>query len=108
MRTYAQHDTTKPAVYKRFRSSSTNDGHPQLEFSGFGVRVPGGAQKPRSRECPGLLHARRTSSIRRFQPHVSLSDRTCWLHPIVTVRHITSVQDTSDLAELRTRRALNR
>jgi hypothetical protein len=32
------------------------NGLPRLLISGFGVRVPGGAQQPRSRECPGLLH----------------------------------------------------
>jgi hypothetical protein len=59
------------AGHETFRESLAGSGHRGRQISGFGVRVPGGAQKPRSREWPGLLHARRTPFIRRFQPHVS-------------------------------------
>jgi hypothetical protein len=38
----------------------------RLEISGFGVRVPGGAQTPRSRECPGLCRLSSATFTRPF------------------------------------------
>jgi hypothetical protein len=40
---------------KSFCAVSTNGDQPQPEFSGFGVRVPGGAQKPRSQRGLGFF-----------------------------------------------------
>ena len=84
---------------KGFRSTSTNDDQPQLEISGFGVRVPGGAQKPRSRECPGLLHVRThllltlcrrrdrlLASIPRHRRPRPSTDRDCASHHIASHR----------------------
>ena len=106
MRTDVRKTTPESLASKSFRSSSTNDDHPQLEVSEFGVRVPGGAQKPRSRKRPGLLHV-------CYDPFTSLFAATPLppelqlltsalsggqaRHPseldlIVTMRHITSLR----------------
>jgi len=77
MRTDVRETIPESLANKSFRSSSTNGDQPQLEISGFGVRVPGGAQKPRSRRWPGFLHAHRSPLIRRFQPYVTLAGGMC-------------------------------
>ena len=79
-------------------------------ISGFGVRVPGGAQQPRSQQCPGFLHVLsgpltdhlaqrllRAESPLTEAGHTSAvalarSGHLSSLHPIVTVRHITSLR----------------
>ena len=45
MRTGGHETTPESLASKSFRSSSTNGDQAQLEISGFGVRVPGGAPK---------------------------------------------------------------
>ncbi|MER7243182.1 hypothetical protein [Kribbella sp. NPDC000426] len=91
------HDTDLESLArKRFRSSSTNEDHAQLEISGFGVRVPGGAQKPRSQRGLGFFMPAGHLLFDAFSRHVSLADRMCGLHLVVTVRHITRVRDMSD------------
>ncbi|GAA3113005.1 hypothetical protein JOF29_002834 [Kribbella aluminosa] len=43
MRTYAQHAAAESVTCNGPRATLTSDNRSQLEFSGFGVRVPGGA-----------------------------------------------------------------
>jgi hypothetical protein len=55
MRVNAYPTSPESLASKRFRSSSANDDQSQLEFSGFGVRVPGGAQSPGHASALGFL-----------------------------------------------------
>jgi hypothetical protein len=73
-------------------------------ISGFGVRVPGGAHQPRSRQCPGLCcscsgpqtnhfpgRRHRTSPLTAaVSPAGTQLAASPTLHLIVTVRHLTS------------------
>jgi hypothetical protein len=66
MRTDVHETIPESLASKSFRSSSTNGDQPHPEISGFGVRVPGGAQTPRSQQWPGLLHVHRTPLFDAF------------------------------------------
>jgi hypothetical protein len=106
MTTHKPVTTAESVTYKRFCSPAAIHGQSQLEISGFGVRVPGGAQKPRSRKCPGLRHV--VSALFRHSfaecplrahPSGSVSrptreqlGRASGIHLTVTMRHITSVR----------------
>jgi hypothetical protein len=65
MRAHAPHPTARSLASKRFRVSTTNYDHPQVEISGLGVRVPGGAPASRPRQtsqsAPGPLCCLRTT-----------------------------------------------
>ena len=102
MRTDVHETTPESLASKSFRSSSTNRDQSRPEISGFGVRVPGGAQKPRSSRCPGLLHAHCVPFMSLFGPgaaswHFILPSAGLRqvLRLIVTVRHITSLRIAS-------------
>ena len=107
MTTDANQITHESLTSKSFRAPSTTDERHRVEISGFGVRVPGGAQKPRSREsAPGLLHVRRALFTHSFAGRPLRTDslrataaltreratHTFSPHPIQTVRHITSLR----------------
>ncbi|TCO42474.1 hypothetical protein EV646_11396 [Kribbella antiqua] len=82
------------------------------ESAGSGFESLSAHISPRSRECPGLLCARRTplthhfpGSPQRTDPSASPPpppsedlDGVGSLHPIVTVRHITSVRIVADVS----------
>ena len=105
IRVNEQHKFNESLTSKRFRALSAASGQPRMEISGFGVRVPGGAQKPRSRECPGFLHACRSSLTHLFAATTAEadlgndgSDASRGLHLIVTVRHITTIRIVATIA----------
>jgi hypothetical protein len=113
--------TAESVTYKRFCSPVAIHEQSQLEISGFGVRVPGGAQKPRSRECPGprcvccVPFTSLFASVQlRAEPSLAVS-RRCRerssqlsdLHLIVTVRHITSVRIVAVFSDSPPRPALS-
>jgi hypothetical protein len=114
--------TAESVTYKRFCSPTAIHGQSQLEISGFGVRVPGGAQKPRSQRRPGFLHARSAPLTHHFPGSQRQTDPSALapplpsegpdglfgLHLIVTVRHITSVRSVADFSDSPRRQALSR
>ncbi|TCC51515.1 hypothetical protein E0H73_41090 [Kribbella pittospori] len=55
MTTNALRESVMSVTNKGFRASLRDDDHRQPEISGFGVRVPGGAQKPRSQRGLGFF-----------------------------------------------------
>ena len=73
MRTDVHETTPESLASKSFRSSSTNGDQPQPEISGFGVRVPGGAQTCRSEAGS----ASEDPSQVRFTGWVSLLEVIC-------------------------------
>jgi len=122
MTTHEPVTTAESVTYKRFCSPAAIHGQSQLEISGFGVRVPGGAQKPRSQRWPGFLHTPSSTFTTPFaaSSHLAARPTAARQHSrnrsddgsaptlIVTVRHITPFRIASTFSDSRPRPALSR
>jgi len=108
------YDAANAQEIKVFRATRSNIEQIGPIISGFGVRVPGGAQTPRSRRCPGLLHVpcaplthHFPDSPRRVHPRALGRHGLLGLPLTVTVRHITSVRIGDAFADSTSRPALS-